>query len=208
MKTVLIVSNEEYADKPEIITGSADYGLPAPLFNIENLVRAVKHVSNHKITIIHHTDIEKASEINPDYLILSGRFSPKALTLDEIKEEYRKEISFIKQSDKRILGICLGMQLISISFDDTITIEKLPEGEFGFTDITILKTGKTIKCMELHRCVVDHIPSCFNLIACSDKAKSQFIAHINKPIYGTQFHPEITNGRHKAGLEILKRFLV
>ena len=60
MKTVLIVSNEEYADKPEIITGSADYGLPAPLFNIENLVRAVKHVSNHKITIIHHTDIEKA----------------------------------------------------------------------------------------------------------------------------------------------------
>lgn len=214
MKKVLIISNEERANCPELIPNAESFGLEGTLYNIENLKNAILSLGEYEVEIIHHSLLDGSTIISADRIILSGVFAARAIPLEEMWEMYRKEIEFIRSCKIPILGICMGLQLIAMAFDPEFNIERIePDGEFGFveleklTETPILEGLTAFSALEMHRCRVSSLSEGFRLCASSSLCQIQVIEHESRPIWGVQFHPELLSSEHRDGLRILKNFL-
>jgi GMP synthase (glutamine-hydrolysing) len=137
----------------------------------------------------------------PKALILSG--GPQSVFND--KNDY----SFIfEKKDLPVLGICYGMQLLGKIFGGVV--EKGLTGEYGHTEIHIKSPFKIENCPEKFNVWMshaDHIsktPPNFETIMETDNGFIGGIRHIEKPIMGLQFHPEVEHTDH--GLDILNYF--
>jgi GMP synthase-like glutamine amidotransferase len=148
-----------------------------------------------------------------DLIIIGG--GPQHLTNHEIKHypEVPILIKIIELSykiNKLLIGICLGCQLIALTFN--IEIVKLKESHIGtsFLDLStlnkdIIKSDKYLSNINFE--LIEHSfsfhndginPSGINHpeidILCYSKTNVPYIIkHKNKSIYGFQFHPELTN---------------
>ena len=209
MKRILLVSDEKTPQDNGFITDSAKHGLGENLYNLPNLRVALARQGDFEIVTRHHTELLDAPE--RDYTVLSGRFQPRMLT--ELDEEYRVLFDFIRANETPMLGICAGVQLISHAFGSAIRTMDDPDGEFGFTRMTVcaqhpmlegLEDGFT--CMEMHRDIVCSVPEGFTLLASTQKCPVQMIAHNARPIVGMQFHPELQNEAHRDGERLLQNF--
>ena len=142
----------------------------------------------------HFLDI-KTSELNSySMIVLSGTTLKDHATLKQLDM-----FNWIKKYDKPILGICAGMQTISLLYDAPLT-DCL---QIGITEITTLKDNPLFqgdfKAYALHNYSVEP-SSPFEVLAKSKKC-IQAIKHKQKNIYGVLFHPEVRNQ------EILKKFV-
>jgi GMP synthase (glutamine-hydrolysing) len=50
------------------------------------------------------------------------------------------------------------------------------------------------------------LPAELELLASSKECKVQMIKHRDRPLYGTQFHPEIYDDEHPHGKTLLQNF--
>jgi GMP synthase (glutamine-hydrolysing) len=145
-------------------------------------------------------EVKHFLDIKPDKLnlyskiVLSGTALKDHETLNQIDK-----FNWIKKYDKPILGICAGMQTISLVFD----VPLMNCLQIGMTEITTLKDNPLFqgdfKAYALHNYSVEPSPT-FEALAKSAKC-IQAIKHKQKNIYGVLFHPEVRNQ------EILKRFI-
>ncbi len=137
--------------------------------------------------IVHSYDNFDGDVTDFDVVILSGG-SKYQLVGNENK--FTKEIDFIKNTSKPVIGICFGYELIASAFG--ATLRELSENKKGIYDVEILDEnlgrGK-IKVFESHRWVVDKLPELFEVLAKSDDGP-EIIKHKEKSIFGLQFHPE------------------
>lgn len=134
-------------------------------------------------------------------VIISG--APILVTEQPI-QGFLEQLTWIKTTKKPVLGICFGHQLIGIlhgafasrmredrdwqlieALEESPLFERLP-GEF--------------EMMEDH-CETISIPTHFKLIAASDACVNEAMQHENQPIYGVQFHPEISGNYGRTVLE-------
>jgi GMP synthase-like glutamine amidotransferase len=139
-------------------------------------------------------------DIRPDELngyckiILSGTALKDHATLTQTDK-----FIWIKACSKPILGICAGMQTISLLFDDPLRSCL----QIGMTEITTQKENPLFQAnfnaYALHNYSVEPSQT-FETLAKSNKC-IQAIKHRQKDIYGVLFHPEVRNQ------EILKRFI-
>lgn len=101
----------------------------------------------------------------------------------------------VLELDKPILGICFGHQIIGLLHGafasrqradrDWQTIEQLEDHPL------FDKLPLEFQMMEDH-CESISIPKAFKLIATSDTCVNEGMAHEEKPIFGVQFHPEVS----------------
>ncbi len=142
----------------------------------------------------HYMEIKPAELEKADKIILSGN------TLkDHETQKHLDKFNWIKNFDNPILGICAGMQTISLLFDNPLT----PCLKIGMTEIQTVKDNPLFEgnfnVYTLHNYSV--VPSDnFEVLAQSGK-HIQAIKHKQKNVYGVLFHPEVRNP------DILKRFL-
>lgn len=113
-----------------------------------------------------------------------------------------------------LLGVCLGHQAIGEAFGGRIV--HAPRIMHGKSDnITIDEKcpifsglGKTVKAGRYHSLVIDRdsLPSELSVTAQSDDGCIMGVCHINRPVYGIQFHPEsvLTPDRYKMIENFLK----
>jgi GMP synthase (glutamine-hydrolysing) len=148
-------------------------------------------------------DLEK---MNADGLIMGG--GPQRI--DAEKEKLGNLPSLIKQLEIPMLGICLTHQLIAIVFGGKAGPAKYPE--YGPVEVFIdeedrlLKDlGKSFRAWETHNDEVTILPKDFKVLAHSEKCKIQVTGHINRPIFGVQFHPEVVHT--EKGNIIFKNFV-
>lgn len=130
--------------------------------------------------------------IGKNGVIISG--APILITEQPI-HAYLKQIEWIKSTKIPILGICFGHQIIGKLFGaqssriredrDWQTIEFLTD------DALFEKLPKEVEMMEDH-CETISIPSEFELVAISDACVNEGMKHRELPIYGVQFHPEVS----------------
>jgi GMP synthase (glutamine-hydrolysing) len=137
-------------------------------------------------------------------IILSG--APILIT-EVDPGKYLERISWLKTTTLPVLGICFGHQLIGITFGSfgTRIREDRDWQEIESIENSPLfeKLPKTFEMMEDH-CETISIPHDFILTAVSDACVNEAMQHKDKPIFGVQFHPEVSGN---FGRIIIENFI-
>lgn len=99
---------------------------------------------------------------------------------------------------KPILGVCLGHQAIAEAFGGSLI--NLSDVFHGVeSDIQVVRPTTIFDNIEspitvgrYHSWIVERetLPSCLEVTAISDEGQIMAIQHVDRPIYGIQFHPE------------------
>ena len=193
------------------IIGILDYGIAG---NISNIQRVVKKAGGECLII---KSINQLS--NVDKIILPGVGSFK----DAIKElENKQFISYLQKETKPILGICLGMQILTqygveygktkglqLIDSSTISLEvDVITPHVGFNDIQLSKKSilfNNISKLEFYFMHSYIIEQSKYAISSTTYANKQFVSSIQKDhIYGVQFHPEKSR---ESGIQLIKNFI-
>jgi GMP synthase (glutamine-hydrolysing) len=159
---------------------------------VASIVSVVQPFEECKVT--HFLEITPADLEGCTKVVLSGTALKDHATLKQLDK-----FNWIKTYGKPILGICAGMQTISLVYEEPLTRCL----QIGMAEIATLKENPLFhgdfKAYLLHNYSV--APSkTFEALAESSKC-IQAIKHKEKDIYGVLFHPEVRNQ------EILKRFI-
>jgi GMP synthase-like glutamine amidotransferase len=157
-----------------------------------SIVSAVQSLEECEVK--HFLDIEPTELSGYNKIVLSGTALKDHATLKQVNK-----FNWVKTCSKPILGICAGMQTISLVFNEPL----MNCLQVGMTEITTLKENSffqgDFKAYALHNYSVG---PCQNFEVFAESAKCiQAIKHKQKNIYGVLFHPEVRNQ------EILKRFI-
>ncbi|MGB6463724.1 MAG: gamma-glutamyl-gamma-aminobutyrate hydrolase family protein [Nitrosotalea sp.] len=151
-----------------------------------------RHILFNKIT---ESDIENSLSI-----ILSGRRQNDSM-MNAINS---KLIRYSLAKKKPLLGICYGAEILAITLGGTI--KKMAEPRHGIHEINVIQDnplcGGKIKVFESHSYKVATLDSSFNVIASSDACQFEIFQYENQNIFGTQFHPEMSDD----GKNLLKSF--
>ncbi|CCF55852.1 hypothetical protein KAFR_0A04170 [Kazachstania africana CBS 2517] len=110
-----------------------------------------------------------------------------------------------------ILGICYGMQ--ELAWINGKQVARGEKREYGPATLNVLDKADALFNGVDHSIVwmshgdkLNGLPTGFKTIATSDNSPYCGIAHESKPIYGIQFHPEVTHST--LGKTLLKNFAV
>lgn len=137
-------------------------------------------------------DVTEKDAENCIGIIISG--APILIT-EVDNSRFLDKLQWIKTIQIPVFGICFGHQIIGLMYGafgsrqredrDWQTIERL-------VDCPLLdKLPDTFEMMEDH-CESISIPAGFELVATSDWCVNECMMHKEKPLFGVQFHPEVS----------------
>ena len=149
-------------------------------------------------------DESKIINLNPKGVILSG--GPNSVT-----ESFTPRIpQCIFDLAVPILGICYGMQTLAEQMGGHVISAN--QKEFGHSELEVVSESiifqnlnKKINVWMSHGDQVQDLPDDFNLTASTATAPIAAMEHKDLPIYGIQFHPEVTHTDN--GQKILENFI-
>jgi len=157
-----------------------------PLHDLE-FVKPVEEVlkrNNKEFRTISYSEIKDIDFKKFNKIIITGTSLQDNQYLENL--EY---FDWIKKTDKSLLGICAGMQIISLAFGG----EQRQKTEIDFYEEDFnpefLGLKEKEKVYHMHKNYVS-LPDKFHSYT---KGIPQAIKHKEKEIYGTLFHPEVRN---------------
>jgi GMP synthase-like glutamine amidotransferase len=156
--------------------------------------------------VVKYSEISFVIDNDFDAIVLSGGHD---FSVSGNEDMFRKEMDFVKNSNKPIFGICLGFEIIASAFG--AKLELMEKKERGILDIQITKPDEifvnipNFQVFESHRWVIKDPVDEFIVLACS-KDGIEAIKHKTKSIYAVQFHPEMFVEK-TCGNEIFHNFL-
>ena len=116
----------------------------------------------------------------------------------------------ILKSNKPILGICYGMQVLA--FQEGGEIQNEGKKEFGYAKISLnnqtslfTDTSDSIDVWMSHGDKVISLPEGYEALASSDNSPIAAYQNLEKNYFGLQFHPEVTHT--DFGLKIIENFI-
>ena len=132
--------------------------------------------------------------------ILSGRRKNEKI----INEINSKIINHAIQNDKKLLGICYGAEILALTLGGTI--RKLEFLQKGNEKINIqrenLLSNDDLQVFESHGFEISKLPHILLVIGESKNCKFEIIQYDKKLIFGTQFHPEMSDD----GKNLIQKF--
>lgn len=138
--------------------------------------------------------------MEPDGLILSG---------GPTMERTGRAEEMVRELDLPILGICLGQQLMAKAYGGEIATGR--KGGYAAVRIEILNEdeilkglGPTTNVWASHADEVIKLPPDFIRLARSDVCEIEAIKHRSKPLFGVQWHPEVSHT--EKGEALLQNF--
>jgi GMP synthase (glutamine-hydrolysing) len=177
---------------------------------IEHLYKVICDSAVHTVEIRDYSTLGVNEEFKQfDALVISG--SQRKLAEIGVAEYYANELEIIRQQTRPMLGICFGIQLISLAYgEDVLNMGKNYDGYYmvKITEKDDLFDGLNDKFLvrESHEEMVSKLPYDFKILAESPNCPIEAIKHAVNPIYGVQFHPERFDDKHPAGQMILENF--
>lgn len=193
------------------IIGIINYGVAG---NIHSVKKAVIKAGGTTLVINKPKDFERV-----DKIIIPGVGSFKD-AMSELKENNFYKL--LKNFDRPILGICLGMQILSdlgFEFGQTnglgllnaevrpiLCDAKVPH--MGFNNIQVVNSNQLLKGIEDDEFYFMHSYEVVNytdISALTEYKGHNFVSSIHKDnLYGVQFHPEKSR---EAGIKLLSNFI-
>ena len=151
-----------------------------------------------KILTPHEINLNSLEKYNS--FILSGRRKNEK----KINEINSKIIRHTVKNNKKLLGICYGAEILSLTLGGTI--RKLSSTQKGNELIKIKHENslvrKEINVFESHGFEISKLPDSLISIGESQNCKNEIIQYEGKSIFGTQFHPEMTSD----GKDLIQKF--
>jgi GMP synthase-like glutamine amidotransferase len=138
--------------------------------------------------VIHYTRITPEDAARVRGIILCG-----TALKDNAFAERPEVFSWISGCSSPVLGICAGMQVLSLVFGGSLVQSR----EIGMKKVSVIKNDPLIvpevefEAYELHNFSVVP-PDSFSVLAGSDEC-IQVMKHHERPIWGVMFHPEVRN---------------
>lgn len=162
--------------------------------------RAVRDLDHDAELMKNTSSIEDILAKDPDGLILSG-----GPTL----ERAGNCSIYVKDIDLPILGICLGHQVMAKAYGGGV--RRGIAGGYAAVEIEILDEddilmglGPKTNVWASHADEVSSLPSDFIRLARSRICEVEAMKHKIKPLYGVQWHPEVSHTEH--GNDLFRNF--
>lgn len=131
---------------------------------------------------------------NYNSIILSGRKKNEK----KINEINSKIVTYSIKNDIKLLGICYGAEIMALTLGGTI--RKTLSLQKGNETIKIFKenpiSSNSLDVFESHRFEISKLPSVLVPLAESKHCTYEIIQYEKKLIFGTQFHPEMSQDGH------------
>jgi GMP synthase (glutamine-hydrolysing) len=147
-------------------------------------------------------------ELDVDGIVLSGG-SPRI----GLEDSLGNAGTYLDEADVPILGICAGHQFMAGHFGGEAKAAETPE--FGKTEMELVDgvdpdailagLPKASQVWESHNDEVTVLPDEFENLARSDDCEVQAMRHTERPLFGLQFHPEVSHTEY--GEEIFENFV-
>lgn len=181
MICIIACGSEKVKDIERILTS----------FGVESAVVSMDNAST--------TDFQKYVGV-----IISG--SPILVT-ETGMELHLAKFQFLQNYDKPVLGICFGHQVLCLLYGASGIIGEEVRRE-ELVDIIELE-GLFSSIDEQSHFAQNHyeymtVPEDFVLLAKSDSCPNEAVRHRTKPIFGVQFHPEVSG---PAGEQLIRNFV-
>jgi imidazole glycerol-phosphate synthase subunit HisH len=193
------------------IIGIVNYGISGNIHSVKN---AIERAGGDTLIINSTSDFGDV-----DKIVIPGVGSFKGAMQGLENDGF---IDLLKEFDKPILGICLGMQILSeIGFEfgktkglgllnaevkPILCNEKIPH--MGFNKIQVVHSNKVLKGLEAEEFYFMHSYEVVNytdISALTKYGNHDFVSAIHKGnLYGVQFHPEKSR---EAGIKLLSNFI-
>ncbi|MCL4299384.1 MAG: glutamine-hydrolyzing GMP synthase [Anaerolineae bacterium] len=172
------------------------------------IARRVRELEVYCELIPYNAPAAEISRLNPLGFILSG--GPASV--------YAKDAphlpDFVLTTQKPILGICYGMQLLAYHLGGQV--DPGQEREYGPAEIKLVgldnplfaplyRSRSTLSVWMSHGDRVTRLPAGFHSLAESENSPHTAIGNPARGLYGLQFHPEVTHT--PQGKELLRAFL-
>ena len=168
------------------------------------IARRVRECNVYSEVVPFDISIEKIKEKNPKGIIFTG--GPASVFADSSP----KCDSKIFDLGIPILGICYGMQLMTVTLGGTV--EKADKREYGVTNVNINNNSLLFKSfgtinnfLMSHTDFVKTLPSGFTNIASTPSCTNSGMENKDKNFYGIQFHPEVVHSEN--GINVIRNFL-
>ncbi len=193
------------------LVGIVDYGTVGNIYNIK---RAISEAGGDSYIIQNAFGFQKA-----DKIILPGVGSFK----DAMEELNQKGIiQSIKEFNRPILGICLGMQILAdigfeygetqgwglIQAEVKLVVCNSTVPHMGYNTLEVLNCNPILKGVENEEFYFMHsfeVVNYSDINALTDYAGHKFVSVLHKGnIYGVQFHPEKSR---EQGIRLLNNFI-
>tara|TARA_Y100000589_G_scaffold332017_1_gene388603 strand:+ start:3777 stop:4511 length:735 start_codon:yes stop_codon:yes gene_type:complete len=127
-----------------------------------------------------------------------------------------KIVKYLYNNNKVTFASCWGFQLMAKAMGGEVK-NNINQAELGTTKLWLTKQGevdKIFKNLPLfffaqmgHEDIVTKLPEDAILLASSKKVKNQAFRFMNKPIYCTQFHPELTKADLKKRMQTYPQYV-
>ena len=168
------------------------------------IARRVREQNVYCEIVRHDISVERIKSHAPHGLILSG--GPKSVYEDDSPRCDPEIFSM----GLPVLGICYGMQLACMALGGQV--DSAPSREYGRAHLSVNGsnplfegTSDEMQVWMSHGDQVSSISEQFETIASTDTCPFAAIQHEELPVYGLQFHPEVTHT--PEGGQLLGNFL-
>ena len=168
------------------------------------IARRVRELNVFSEIVPHSISLNEIGQSNPAAIILSG--GPSSVSSDRAPRFNAGMLDL----DIPVLGICYGLQILMDHFGGRVHSDG--DGEYGLAMIQHENPGKLLegvpgqsKVWMSHGDRVEQVPEEWIISARSTNNVVAAVEHLTRPIFGTQFHPEVLHTTE--GKRILSNFL-
>jgi GMP synthase-like glutamine amidotransferase len=177
---------------------------------IEKLYEVISNVTVHTVEVKEASTMTAREDFKYfDVIVLSG--SQHKLAESGIYESYANEADFIRSTEKPLLGICFGHQLLCMANGESIrSYDKPLEGYYMVhrveDDDIFSNMGERFLMTQSHQEYIEKVPYDYIKLAESPVCPVEMVRHKILPKYGCQCHPERYDDKHPAGIALLENF--
>ncbi len=168
---------------------------------IDDLLTLLK---GHEVTISSPERLEGLLIDSYDRIILAGG---GIFAIARNQKLFAAEIKLIQTTKVPLLGICLGCELLAVAFGGVL--RRRAERDKGNREVPIhsqdplFENIKTLNIYQNHIWDITELPDCL-LPLVKDKEDILVIKHQDRPLYGVQFHPEMSPSTYQLITNFLK----
>lgn len=177
----------------------------------DGLARAIGVSAGLPYQVVHFSQLDADALAGKTGVVSCGY--PDPYRTFDCATAQKVQLELLRRCDRPFLGICGGHQLLAMAYGGTVAA--MPGGGREDGPGTVLRAGRdpvldglpeTFTVWQDHGWEVAGLPPGFALLLQGERCRVQGMRHLERSLYGVQFHPEIAASSPRWGERLLANF--